>query len=63
LKNYFEFLKKLIQDNASWSEQFGEWNLRSIAYTGNSIKNKETKKQNQVLYRKISKRYLFNIDF
>jgi len=41
-----EYLK-LIQENALWSEQFGEWSLKSIAYTGNNIKNKEKSKQNQ----------------
>ncbi|CAF3201396.1 unnamed protein product [Rotaria socialis] len=41
-----EYLK-LIQQNAVWNEQFGEWSLKSIAYTGNNIKNKEKLKQNQ----------------
>ncbi|UJR28430.1 hypothetical protein I4U23_009670 [Adineta vaga] len=36
---------KLIQDNATWTEQFGEWSLRSIAYTGNNMKNKEKSKK------------------
>lgn len=35
-----------------WSEQFGEWSLKSIAYTGNNIKNKEKSKQDQVLFKK-----------
>ncbi|CAF5040104.1 unnamed protein product, partial [Rotaria magnacalcarata] len=42
-----EYLK-LIQQNAVWNEQFGEWSLKSIAYTGNNIKNKEKLKQDQV---------------
>ncbi|CAF1124496.1 unnamed protein product [Rotaria magnacalcarata] len=41
-----EYLK-LIQQNAVWNEQFGEWSLKSIAYTGNNIKNKEKLKQDQ----------------
>jgi len=41
-----EYLK-LIQENALWTEQFGEWSLKSIAYTGNNIKNKEKSKENQ----------------
>ncbi|CAF2739717.1 unnamed protein product [Rotaria sp. Silwood2] len=41
-----EYLK-LIQENAVWNEQFGEWSLKSIAYTGNNIKNKEKSKQDQ----------------
>lgn len=40
-----EYLK-LIQENAEWNEQFGEWNLKSIAYTGNNIKNRERRKEN-----------------
>ncbi|CAF0926166.1 unnamed protein product [Adineta ricciae] len=36
---------KIIQEHASWNENFGEWSLRSIAYTGNNMKNKEKSKK------------------
>ncbi|CAF0770762.1 unnamed protein product [Adineta steineri] len=36
---------KLIQENALWNEQFGEWSLKSIAYTGNNMKNEEKLKK------------------
>lgn len=40
--------QKLIQENATWSEQFGEWNMRAIAYTGNNMQNKERAKKPEV---------------
>lgn len=35
--------QSLIEENVSWNEELGEWQLKFVAYTGNNMrKPKET---------------------
>ena len=33
----------LIEENISWNEELGEWQLKCIAYTGNNIRKPKEK--------------------
>lgn len=30
-------LKQIIEQHVNWSEEYGEWQLRGVAYAGNNI--------------------------